>query len=87
MVKKNTCIFISGKGTNLNNLIKKSRDYNFPINIKLVISNKKNAMGIKYARKNSIPIFIVNTKLRNYENLIFQVLKKKELISFVLQVI
>ena len=78
MVKKNTCIFISGKGTNLNNLIKKSRDYNFPINIKLVISNKKNAMGIKYARKNSIPIFIVNTKLRNYENLIFQVLKKKK---------
>ena len=48
MVKKNTCIFISGKGTNLNNLIKKSRDYNFPINIKLVISNKKNAMGIKF---------------------------------------
>ena len=64
MVKKNTCIFISGKGTDLNNLIKKSRDYNFPINIKLVISNKKNAIGIKYARKNSIPIFIVNTKLR-----------------------
>ena len=87
MVKKNTCIFISGKGTNLNNLIKKSRDYNFPINIKLVISNKKNAMGIKYARKNSIPIFIVNTKLRNYEDLILQVLKKKELILFVLQVI
>ena len=53
MVKKNTCIFISGKGTNLNNLIKKSRDYNFPVNIKLVISNKKNAIGIKYARKNS----------------------------------
>ena len=79
MVKKNTCIFISGKGTNLNNLIKKSRDYNFPINIKLVISNKKNAMGIKYARKNSIPIFIVNTKLRNYENLILQVLKKRRI--------
>ena len=79
MVKKNTCIFISGKGTNLNNLIKKSRDYNFPINIKLVISNKKNAMGIKYARKNSIPIFIVNTKFRNYEDLILQVLKKKRI--------
>ena len=33
MVKKNTCVFISGQGTNLNNLIKKSRDYNFPIKL------------------------------------------------------
>ena len=35
MVKKNACVFISGKGSNLKNLIKKSRDYNFPINISL----------------------------------------------------
>ena len=34
MVKKNTCVFISGKGSNLKNLILKSRDYNFPINNK-----------------------------------------------------
>ena len=46
MVKKNTCVFISGKGSNLENLIKKSRDYNFPIKIKLVVSNNKNAFGI-----------------------------------------
>ena len=78
MVRKNTCVFISGNGTNLRNLIKKSRDYNFPISIKLVICNKKNAVGIKYAKKNSIPIFIINSKLRNFENLILQVLKKKE---------
>ena len=77
MVKKNTCVFISGNGTNLKNLIKKSRDYNFPISIKLVISNKKDAIGVKYAKKNSIPIFIINSKLSNYENLILQVLKKK----------
>ena len=36
MVKKNTCVFISGKGSNLRNLIKKSRDYNFPIKIRLI---------------------------------------------------
>ena len=35
MVKKNTCVFISGKGSNLKNLINKSRDYNFPINVRL----------------------------------------------------
>ena len=64
MVKRNACVFISGKGTNLNNLIKRSRDYNFPINVKLVISNKKDAFGIKYAKKNSIPFIFINTKKR-----------------------
>ena len=62
MVKKNSCIFISGSGTNLNALIKSSRRYNFHINIKLVISNKKTAKGLKLAKKYSIPIKIINTK-------------------------
>ena len=51
MVKKNTCVFISGKGTNLNNLIIKSRRYNFPIKIKLVISNNRKAPGIDMQEK------------------------------------
>ena len=38
MVKKNTCVFISGKGSNLKSLILSSREYNFPINIKLIIT-------------------------------------------------
>ena len=67
MVKKKTCIFISGKGTNLKNLISRSRDYNFPINIKLIITNNKNANGITFARKNLIPYVVINTKMRNYE--------------------
>ena len=47
MVKKKTCVFISGRGSNLKNLIQRSRDYSFPININLVIvSNNKNAHGI-----------------------------------------
>ena len=57
MVKKNTCVFISGKGSNLKNLIYRSRDSNFPINIKLIITNNKNANGIIYAKKILIPIF------------------------------
>ena len=61
MVKKNTCVFISGNGTNLKNLILKSREYIFPINIKLVISNNKKAKGLNYAKKHGIPILIVNT--------------------------
>jgi phosphoribosylglycinamide formyltransferase 1 len=76
MVKRNACIFISGQGSNLKNLIHKSRDYNFPINVKLVICNKKNAYGINYAKINSIPYVIINTKLRNYENQLLIILKK-----------
>ena len=60
MVKKNTCVFISGRGSNLKNLIRKSRDYNFPISIKLIISDNPNAYGINYAKKNSIPYLTIN---------------------------
>jgi formyltetrahydrofolate-dependent phosphoribosylglycinamide formyltransferase len=76
MVKKNACVFISGKGSNLKNLIIKSRDYNFPINIKLVVSNNVNAKGILYAKKNSIPYLIINTNNKNYDNKILIYLKK-----------
>ena len=82
MVKKNTCVFISGKGSNLKNLIYRSRDSNFPIKICLIISNNKDAHGIIYAKRNLIPYITVNTKLRNYDNLILQHLKKKKNISY-----
>ena len=51
MVKRNTCIFISGKGSNLNNLIEKSRNYNFPINIKLVICDNKKSFRFVICQK------------------------------------
>ena len=72
MVKKNACVFISGKGSNLKNLLKRSRDYNFPVSIKLVISNNPKAKGINIAKKYSIPYLIVNTKLRNSERSIYK---------------
>ena len=62
MVKTNTCIFISGKGTNLKKLVLNSRTYNFPIKIKLIISNNKNAEGLKFAKKWSIPFLVVSNK-------------------------
>ena len=82
MVKKKTCVFISGKGSNLKNLISRSREKNFPINISLVISNNKNAYGINYAKKFRIPYVIINTKNQNYENKVFLNLKKYK-ISFI----
>ena len=51
MVKKNTCVFISGKDQILKNLNLHSRDNSFPIKISLVISNNKNANG-KIMQKN-----------------------------------
>ena len=75
MAKINACIFISGTGSNLKNLILHSREYNFPITIKLVISNNKDAQGILYAKKNSIPFVIINTNLRNFENKLLNILK------------
>ena len=76
MVKKNACIFISGKGSNLKNLILRSRDYNFPVSIKLVVSDQKKALGLLHAKKNSIPYVIIDTNSRNYENKIIKDLKK-----------
>tara|TARA_B100000886_G_scaffold219418_1_gene152383 strand:- start:124 stop:678 length:555 start_codon:yes stop_codon:yes gene_type:complete len=82
MVKKNTCIFISGQGSNLKNLIARSRDNSFPIKIKLVISDNNKAFGLNYAKKFQIPYILINTKLKNYENRVFYFLKKYK-ISFI----
>jgi len=82
MVKKNTCIFISGQGSNLKNLIARSRDNSFPIKISLVVSNNKDANGLNYAKKFNIPYLFINTKIKNYENKVLIYLKKYK-ISFI----
>ncbi len=82
MVKKRTCVFISGQGTNLKNLISCSRNENFPIKISLVISNNTEANGIIYAKKYKIPYLFIDTTYQNYENKILLNLKKYK-ISFI----
>ncbi|MDA9624447.1 phosphoribosylglycinamide formyltransferase [Pelagibacteraceae bacterium] len=79
MVKINTCVFISGKGSNLKTLIKNSRDYNFPIKITLVISNKKNAAGLTFAKKFSIPLKTINLKDNLSEIMLLNIIKKKKI--------
>ena len=79
MVKKNTCIFISGNGTNLKALIKSSREYNFPVNINYIVSNTKKATGLKFAILYKIPFRVLNfNKLINLES-ILKDLKKKNI--------
>ena len=56
MVSKiKTCVFISGNGSNLESIIKSSRDYYFPIKIELIISDNIKAKGLDFAKKYSIP--------------------------------
>ena len=53
--KIETAIFISGNGSNLENLIKFSKSKKSPIKIEFVISNKK-AKGLRYAKQEiSVP--------------------------------
>ncbi len=79
MVKKNACVFISGYGSNLKHLISNSRNDNFPVKISLVVCNNSSAKGLLYAKKNSIPYLIVDTKKRNFENEILIKLRKYDI--------
>ena len=62
MIKKkaNIAVFISGRGTNLKALILKSKKQNCNYKIALVVSNKKNARGLKIAKKNKISTKIIS---------------------------
>ena len=68
--KISTAVFISGKGSNLKNLINFSKKKISPISIDLVFSNNKNAIGLKYAKSEKIDILC-------YENKRFSTLEKK----------
>tara|TARA_B100001540_G_scaffold123841_1_gene110408 strand:- start:530 stop:1117 length:588 start_codon:yes stop_codon:yes gene_type:complete len=70
-------VFISGRGTNLKSLINFSKTKNSQISINLVISNKKNAKGLFFAKKNKIKYLVINYKnKKNAENRILVELKK-----------
>ena len=78
--RKKTCIFISGTGTNLKSLIEFSKKKLSPISINLVISNKKNAKGLKYADQNNIEKKIINFNHKNIaEKKILKILRKKNI--------
>ena len=64
--KKNVAVFISGKGSNLENLIKRSKDRNSRYKISLIVSNNSKALGLKFANKFNIKKKIIdlnNSKL------------------------
>ncbi len=62
--KTNIAVFISGRGSNLKNLIVHSLKKRSKFKIKLIISNKLKAEGLNYARK-----FKIKKKIINYSNI------------------
>ena len=59
--KIKTAVFISGRGSNLKNLLKFSKTKKSPIKIDLVVSNKK-AFGLKYADQYKVKKKIISFK-------------------------
>jgi len=78
--KISTAVFISGRGSNLKSLLKYSKSKNSLINIKLVISNNKHALGLKYAKKSKIKFYVNNCKNKiNFENQLLKLLDMFEI--------
>jgi len=77
--KINTSVFISGRGSNLKNLFKFSKQKQSPIKIILVLSSSKMANGLKFAKSNNIKYLSVNYNQKNIEKKILLILKKNNI--------
>ena len=78
--KIKTAVFISGKGSNLKNLIKYSEKKTSPIIIKLIISNSQKSKGLKYSKQFNIKKNVVNFKKKTFaENKILKLLNENKI--------
>ncbi len=77
--KINTSVFISGRGSNLKNLLKFSKHKQSPIKISLVLSSSKMAKGLKFAKLNNIKYLTINYNQKNIEKKILLILKKNNI--------
>tara|TARA_B100000787_G_scaffold131134_1_gene99997 strand:+ start:206 stop:784 length:579 start_codon:yes stop_codon:yes gene_type:complete len=81
--KIRTAVFISGTGSNLNNIIKFSKTKKSPVSIDLIFSNTSKAKGLKYADQ-----FKIKKKIFDFKNIKITekkilILLKKEKIKFI----
>ena len=78
--KTKIAVFISGKGSNLKNLIKYSKIKTYPFSVDLIIANTIKAKGLKYSI-----IYNIKKKIIKYDkkiktdNKILKILKKKNI--------
>ena len=59
---KKTAILISGRGSNMESLIKASKQPDYPATISLVVSNNPDAAGLKTSQKFGIPTKTLSSK-------------------------
>ena len=78
--KTKVAVFISGRGTNFKSLFYFSKKKNSKVQICIVISNKKNAKGLNFAKKHNIKFqtYTFNNSLKD-ELKVLQILKKKNI--------
>tara|TARA_B100000989_G_scaffold245115_1_gene192221 strand:+ start:800 stop:1384 length:585 start_codon:yes stop_codon:yes gene_type:complete len=78
--KISVAAFISGKGSNLENLIKRSKDNNSKFKISLIVSSNSKALGLKFANKFNIKKKIINfNNPKLFEKNLLIELKKKDI--------
>ena len=78
--KTKVAVFISGRGTNFKSLFYFSKKKKSKIQICIVISNKKHAKGLDFAKKHNIKFqtYTFKNSLRD-ELKVLQILKKKNI--------
>ena len=78
--KIKTAVFISGTGSNLNNLIQFSKKKKSPVLINLIISNNPKSKGLRFAKKFNIERKIFYFKKRAYdEKKLLKILKDRKI--------
>ncbi len=83
MNKKQCAVFISGRGSNLESLINESKKQNFPIEIRLIVSDNLEAKGLIFSEIydiESCPINFTNYEnIKKFEEAIIEILKDKKI--------
>ena len=62
-MRKRTAIFISGRGSNMEALVRAAQRPDFPAEIALVLSNRPNAAGLQFAKSCGIATAVVDHKI------------------------
>ena len=77
--KIKTAVFISGKGSNLKNLIKYSKNKKYPFSINLIFSNTNKAKGLKYSKIYKIKkkIIYYDKKIKTHKKILKILTQKK----------
>ena len=79
-LKKNIAVFISGRGSNLESIVRYSSKKKIIYKVKLIISNKQNAQGLLFAKKRKIKNYCINfTKSKRLGNIVLNILKKNDI--------